>query len=179
MYLYYLLSIIKSGLDSCIALNGFTHHPVLGCQSVSFPLRPNPGSGNGFDGFYYSLFIRMLYLIQNFLVTLIMMVWLSSWGSISCWTGCAVWHCTLPDSEEVVDRWVPHLGRTWTRELSSNWLFHRQAQRPWVRAHKMEMEMEGGGGGGVSDKVGKFQLFFFFESFPYLSYAKRIRSFFA
>ena len=78
MYLYYLLPIIKSGLDSCIALNGFTHHPVLGCRSVSFPLRPNPGSGNGFDGFYYSLFIRMLYLIQNFLVTHIMLVWLSS-----------------------------------------------------------------------------------------------------
>ena len=48
---------IKSGLDSCIALTGFARHPVLGCRLVSFSLRSNPGSGNGFDGFHYSLFV--------------------------------------------------------------------------------------------------------------------------
>ena len=48
---------IKSGLDSCIALTGFTRNPVLGCRLVSFSLRSNPGSENGFDGFRYSLFV--------------------------------------------------------------------------------------------------------------------------
>ena len=70
--------LIKSGLDSCIALTGFARHPVLGCRLVSFSLRSNLGPGCGFDRFHYSVFVRMIYLIQNFLVTLIMMVWLSS-----------------------------------------------------------------------------------------------------
>ena len=51
---------------------------------------------------------------------------------------CTYWTCT--PSSRVVDRWVPHLGRTRTRKLSN--LFHRLAQMPRVQAHSMEMEME-------------------------------------